>query len=254
MPEYASWLPDFIRPQVSIFPDAINLNLDHTTAEPTDKYCKTVLITADCSSADSLVALTRAFAKVAPAFPTWHLRIVGTTHSQFPIELDLVNDFKDPELSTRVHISEGGENLATKHAAELINIVAYDQKKYEKTILETIPSVIPNIVREERPDAKELFRYEQHNLLVNSEEWINELADALKRLMETSDLSKRSGAIAVTEAGAFEPDHVYDQWEHLLKEAALYRNEPERLFQEQYERDAERAMHARRMRHKLSGC
>jgi glycosyltransferase involved in cell wall biosynthesis len=110
---------------------------------------------------------------------------------------------------------------------------------------------LPSIGFSDCPGTNELIRHEVNGLLATAEDRVAGLEAVLRRLMSSPELRSRLGQKAFEDSKAFDPQKIYDQWEQLFYEAADYKNDPERLMREQMAIDAERALHAKRMRFRL---
>lgn len=193
-----------------------------------------------------------AFALLARRYPDWVLRVVGkepqweASHAK-----EVARMLDEHDLWERVEIVGPVEDVEAELGAAHIHAIASLSEGCPTVVLEAMAVGLPSVGFEDCPGTNELIQHEQNGLLATADDRVVGLAQALGRLMGDPGLRRDLGARAREDAQEFEPRRVYDLWESLLTEAAEYRDDPDRLFREQYAIDPERALHARRMRHKV---
>jgi glycosyltransferase involved in cell wall biosynthesis len=154
-------------------------------------------------------------------------------------------------LQDKVVVSGPTNDIFSEYAQSDIHVIPSLSEGCPTVVLEAMSMGVPSVGYEDCPGTNELIQHEINGLLAPSDDRVIGLELVLHQLMSSSDLRDRLGKQAFEDSKRFEPHKIYDQWEQLFIEAAEYKNDPERLFQEQLTIDPERAMHARRMRNKL---
>lgn len=252
MPGYADSLPEYVRPQVRAYPNPAYP--DGVLADPagTPDRRKTILCINGFKANKNLITLLRAFARLAPAFPDWDLKVVGSepewkaTH-----EREIAAFIKANGLRERVLISGPTDDIQREYAAAHIHVIASLSEGCPTVVLEAMAVGLPSVGFENCPGTNELIRHDISGLLAEAGDRVTGMETALRRLMANPELRQRFGDQAAADAWSYNPQSIYDQWEQMLYEAASYKGDVDRLFREQAAIDPERAMHARRMRSRL---
>lgn len=252
MPGYALSFPAYLRPQIRAY---VNPAFPQSTiATPGGKpgQRKTILNINGFKANKNLMALLQAFARLAATYSEWDLKIIGKApDTSVQSQAALLNFIEENNLRQRVVIEGPTDNLYPHYASAHVHVIPSLSEGCPTVVLEAMSVGLPSIGFADCPGTNELIRHESNGLLASVEDRVAGLEMALAHLMSSPALRTRLGCQALADSRAFDPTSIYNQWEQLLCEAAEYKKDPERLFQEQMAIDPEKAMHARRMREKL---
>ncbi|SEH08280.1 UDP-D-galactose:(glucosyl)lipopolysaccharide-1%2 C6-D-galactosyltransferase [Candidatus Venteria ishoeyi] len=168
-----------------------------------------------------------------------------------PYQIELFKFIEENNLVTRV-IWEGiKDDVFNEYATSHIHVLASLSEGCPTCILEAMSLGLPSIGFDDCPGTNELIKHNANGLLAKSDDRVAGLEVSLRRLMDSPSLCEYLGKQALLDSVNFDPQHTYNNWEQLFYDAATYKTNPDRLFQEQYSIDPEKAMHAKRMIKKL---
>ncbi|MDO0946705.1 glycosyltransferase family 4 protein [Chromohalobacter israelensis] len=248
MPGYVKSIPAFQQPSARGF--ANSARITDKRATPTEAYDGrwSILIVNGFKGNKNLKDLALAFCQIEKEFPEWDLRIVGKPPVwERPHLREIYKIFNDNKIWGRVSIVGPTEDIQKEYARSHIHVISSLSEGCPTVVLEAMAVGLPSIGFADCPGTNELIQHESNGLLVRESDRVNGLAGALARLIENSEERNKFGEQARVDAETFDPRKVYDQWESLLKEAATYKDDPDRLLREQKNVDYERALHADRM-------
>ncbi|WP_081647440.1 glycosyltransferase [Thioalkalivibrio sp. ALR17-21] len=252
MPGYADSFAAFQQPQIHAMPNSCpKVDVRACPDQSLDGRWRILLVNGFKDN-KNLVDAVAAFARLALQHPDWVLRVVGKAPSwEAPHAKQVAEILDENALWERFEIAEATDDIAAEYCGTHIHLIASLSEGCPTVVLEAMAAGLPSVGFEDCPGTNELIRHEENGLLARADDRVAGLAGALARLMADPEWRATLGRQAGQDAADFDPCHTYDQWEQLLTEAAGYRDNPDRLFREQYGLDPERALHARRMRHKI---
>jgi glycosyltransferase involved in cell wall biosynthesis len=250
MPDYASSFPEYVRPSIRAFPNPASPQ--QTVADPAGKAAerKIIINVGGMKKHKNLMTLLHAFARVAPTFPDWDIKVFGKCPDG-AYEREISGFVQDNGLMGRVKICGPVEDIFSEFATAHIHVIPSLSEGCPTCVLEAMAMGLPSIGFADCPGTNQLIRHEKNGLLASHEDRVTGLENALRQLMGSADIRVSMGRQALEDSGAFDPNHIYDQWETLFLDAAEYKKDPGRLMREQMAIDPERAMHVHRNRRKL---
>lgn len=252
MPGYADSFAAFQQPQIHAMPNSCpKVDVRACPDQSMDGRWRILLVNGFKAN-KNLVDAVAAFARLAPLHPDWVLRVVGKEPSwEAPHAKQVAEILDEHALWGRFEIAGATDDIAAEYCGAHIHLIASLSEGCPTVVLEAMAAGLPSVGFEDCPGTNELIRHEANGLLARADDRVAGLSAELGRLMVEPEWRATLGRQAGKDAADFDPCHTYDQWEQLLTEAAGYRDDPDRLFREQYEVDPERALHARRMRNKI---
>lgn len=157
--------------------------------------------------------LIAAFARVAPQFPEWRLRIVGegTLRSRLQSQVEAL------DLEDRVELPGAIANIGPVYDAASIVAVPSRYESFGIVTAEAMAHAVPVIGFADCPGTNELIVDEVNGLLVHGDDRVGAMSDGLARLMRSSDFRTQLGSAGPQRAALFAPEKVLDRWEQLLK-------------------------------------
>ena len=162
--------------------------------------------------------LIRAFARIAPRFPDWRLRILGEGHKRAELE-QLVADFA---LQDSIALPGTTRDIVAAYAEADIFILSSIYESFGLATLEAMAQQLPVVAFADCPATNELVVDGETGLLVApEEERADALADGMARLMSDPGMRTRMGEAGRTRAVAMAvADDAVDRWERLLQATA----------------------------------
>lgn len=252
MPDHALYFPEYIRQQVLAFPNPAFRQTTLANPAGHQKQRKKILNINGFNANKNLITLLQAFTQIASDFPDWDINVIGKAPNDTEPHTKAIYSFiEENKLQDRVMVCEPSDCIYTHYTDAHIHAIASLDEGCPTAVLEAMSVGLPSVGYSDSFGKNELIQHNLNGLLATSEDRVSGLKTALCNLMSSPEIRSRLGRRAFEDTIAYSPKHIYDQWEQLFYEAAEYKNNPERLFDEQVAIDPERAMHARRMRDKL---
>ena len=251
MPSFAGSFSAFQQSQIRAMPNgAPRIEGAANPGESKDGHWRILLINGRKAN-KNLLSAVRAFAEIAPLYPGWNLRVVDGPSWAGPYGRSVAKVLDEYSLWDRIEITNSTDKIFEEYLSAHIHLIASRSEGCPTVVLEAMAAGLPSIGFEDCPGTNELIRHERNGLLARADEPESGLAEALSQLMSDPLTRVKLGRQASKDATKFDSKRTYDLWETLLYEAAEYRENPTRLFEEQHEVDSERALHVRRMRQEI---
>jgi glycosyltransferase involved in cell wall biosynthesis len=252
MPKYVNSFPDYIRRQVRGFSNpAFPQHRIAKHEKCTDKE-KIIVCIGGMKKNKNFTELLKAFILLKEEFPKWKINIFGKdTSDNTPYIAEIKRLICENSLHERVLICGPSDDIIGELARSDLHIISSLEEGCPTCVLEAMSVGLPSIGFAECAGTNELIVDGVNGLLASSEDRVQSLALAMRKLMTSEKLRSTYGAKALADSKSFVPDVTYDQWEKLFYEASSYKNKPEKLFLEQMQINPELALHSRRMLHNL---
>lgn len=160
----------------------------------------------------SLDWLLRAWAVLAPEFPTWRLRLYG----EGPLRADLQRLIDELGIGSSARL----EGITADPEAALrrgkIYAVTSQYEGLPLTIAEAAQAAVPTVSFDCAPGIRELIEDGVDGIVV-PQNHLAALVEGLRRLMQDEALRERMGERALEHAARFQLDHVLDRWEDEMR-------------------------------------
>ena len=160
--------------------------------------------------------LIAAFARLAPLFPDWTLRIVG----EGPLRPALERQALDERVSERVALPGATANVDAEYLGAQLFVMPSSYESFGLATAEALAHGLAAVGFADCPGTNELIVDGENGLLVSGPDPIEALAEGLGRLMASPEERARMSAAAPRRLAAFAPERVLDIWEGLLAELA----------------------------------
>lgn len=157
--------------------------------------------------------LIRAFARLAPHFPEWNLRIVGEGHLRTHLE----NLAKELNLKERVSLPGLTQNIDKEYETASIFVMPSRYESFGLATAEAMSHGLPVIGFVDCPGTNEIIKDGINGFLIESKDRVASLAAALLPLMEYQELRKRLGKKGKESLGSFTLENVATRWESFLR-------------------------------------
>lgn len=249
MPLYANSFPSYIKPNIRTFsnPAFPQSKLADLSNKNGDK--KVIINVGGIKANKNLITLLRAFETLTQDFPDWVLKVFGkTAEGKQPHKLEIREFIKQKNLQDKVIICGPTDNIFSEFASSQFHVISSLSEGCPTCVLEAMATGVPSIGFADCSGTNELINDRKNGILASPNDRVQNLSLSMRELMESEELRIELGSQALKDSKSFAPNTIYDQWESLFFEAAEYKRDSDRLFQEQMEIDSERAMHAMRMR------
>jgi glycosyltransferase involved in cell wall biosynthesis len=157
--------------------------------------------------------LIDAWARLAPQFPNWHLRIVG----EGPLRSSLEEQAARLGLSASVSLPGMVQDVAAEYRAASIFVLPSRFEGFPNALLEAMACGCTPIATSDAGASGEVIQPEVNGILVPTEN-SEALSDALSQLMLDSKLRQRYSSEAATVAARYAPDRIFRLWRQILME------------------------------------
>ncbi len=160
--------------------------------------------------------LVEAFAKVASDFPNWEVHLWGDTYDKAYVAMvrGLIRKYG---LERRIFMKGTTRDMDAVWDNTDIFAFPSHHEGFGLALAEALGAGIPAVGYRSCPAVNELIHDNDNGFLVD--DGVEPLAIALKMLMADASLRKRLGAGAIKSMELFRPDHVWAEWDRLIKMA-----------------------------------
>lgn len=169
-------------------------------------------------------ALLRAFARIAPEFPQWRLRIIG----EGPLRPELERLIDALDLKSKVAMPGVTAEIGKEYRAAEAFVISSRYEAFGLVTAEAMAHGLPVVGFADCPGTNELIEANHTGLLVTpGSDRVVSLAQTLSGLLADPALRRTLGAAgrqAMSER--FSPRHACDQWERLLQSLCGTRTSP----------------------------
>ena len=253
MPSYVSSFPEYLRFKVRGFPNASFVNMSELEGEISHEQ---YIISVNGMKANkNMLTLIKAFHLLLKTHPTLKLIDIGKGPEGLEAhKKEIIDYIKLNNLSDNVIFVGPVDNPLNYLKNSLFHVIASLSEGCPTVVLEAMAVGIPSVGFEDCPGTNELITHERNGILVSSNNRVDSLMRGMRRLLNNPRLIKRLGKQALLDSESYTVKSVYDQWEKLFLEMASYKYKPNRIFDEQFFNSPERALHAERMKNRLSSA
>lgn len=159
--------------------------------------------------------LIYAFARIAPRFPDWCLRIVG--HG--PLMDRLRAEAKLLGVAPVVQLPGVVENVADEYRRAQLFALPSVYESFPNGLAEALAHGLPAVGFAYCPGTNDLIANGVNGLLASDGDRVTELARALEELMSAPERRRQMAAAAVESVKPYGLQSVIDKWEQLLRSA-----------------------------------
>ena len=212
-----SGYPTSVKANMMVMPNPIEkptLQIDKVLS----KSNRTILNVGRLDTEKDHAILIQAFSKIAPAFPTWQLKIVGDG----PLRKDLEELIEALDLQDKVTLPGVTKAIDTEYASADIFVISSTYEAFGLVTAEAMSHSLPVVGFADCPGTNKLIENNVSGVLVEPEDdRIEALADALSNLIRNPVLQERLGKAGQVQIKSLcSTEQVCDQWEALLMASA----------------------------------
>lgn len=161
--------------------------------------------------------LVDAFARLAPAFPDWDLRIVG----EGKLRDDLQAQVDRLGLHSRVDLAGTTRDVDAEYAAAQLFAIPSAYESFGLATAEALAHGLPAIGFADCPGTNEIVTHGLNGLLVSGTPRAEALANGLAELMGNAEARHKLGRAAPASVSRYGLESVVDSWEVLLRRVAV---------------------------------
>lgn len=158
--------------------------------------------------------LIEAFALLAERYPKWQVELWGEIKKQDYYE-HICQFVKEHHLTKRIHLMGTTPNV--QEQLQQADIFAFPSsfEGFPLALTEAMATGLPSVGFRSADAVKDLIVNGHNGILC--EDGVSAFADGLERLMQNQSLRVKMGRQAVQDMKAYEPEHIWDQWQRLIE-------------------------------------
>ena len=153
--------------------------------------------------------LIQAFARLAPDFPEWTLRILGEGELRETLER-LVEDLG---LDDRVQMPGATGRIGAEYGAAKIFAIASIYEGFGLVTAEASSHGLPCIGFVDCPGTNDIITDGENGILVSTDDRVGNLAQGLRQMMTDGALRERMGRKGIENMTRYKLEKVLDRWE-----------------------------------------
>lgn len=210
LPEYRDFYSAALQAKTLVLPNAVPQIAPTILAETTRG--KTVMAVGRLATVKRHDLLIEAWARIAPDFPDWDLRIYG----EGPLKADLAARIARHGL-TNVHLMGHQQNVAECYLQASILAHPAEFEGFPLAVTEALASGLPVVGFEDCSGLNRLVQDDRTGILVSAKgDRLADYSAALAGLMGDPERIRRLGAAGPASMADYAPAAVIDLWEAML--------------------------------------
>ena len=210
---YPEAYPAYLRPKITVIPNAIRQAERFATPEGGSEMQKTLLCVGRLGYQKNQLVLLEAFARIADDFPAWRLVLAGEGEGRTEIEAKI----KTLGLDERVQMLGAVKDVSSLYAAAYVLCIPSRWEGFPNVLGEALAHGLPSVGFEGCGGVRDLIVHGENGVLAEGMDNAHNLSEALKIIMADDEGRKAMGKAAVSSMQQYAPEKIYDQWEGFLK-------------------------------------
>lgn len=237
-------LPNILKAQVRAFPNAFKAQPQNQEKHIKNTSKFRIINIGGLKPNKNILPLIDAFLNISHNYLNWELVVFSTTYKNKRGER-YVKKIKDHVTSKKaqgmVKFFPETDEIDREYALSDIHAITSTSEGFGNCVAEAMTHGLPNIGLACCPGVNSLIEHGVNGLLVSSDsDIVLGLENALKTLMDSTELRKRLGNAGRRKAQEFNPELINQKWLDIIYEAASYKDS-DKLFTEQLAFDEELA-------------
>ncbi|HCW86541.1 MAG TPA: hypothetical protein DGT53_00335 [Dialister sp.] len=174
-----------------------------------------IICVGNISGTKQQFMLAEAFAKLVADFPDWTLEFWGADRSPYAIHMR--KWVEKNHLSDVIHMNGKTDHVEDVYAEADIFCLPSRGEGFSLALSEAMAAGLPAVGFSDCTGVSDLIENRKSGLLVTRS--VDELAGALKELMNHPALRKTMGDVGRQAMKQYAPEHIWHQWERVLEKA-----------------------------------
>ena len=211
-----NYYPSFIRKKTSIIYNPVNDEVFHQIENgelkiENSERLNRIISVGRLTEQKNQKMMIRAFAKIVNEFPNWQLAIYG----EGPLRQSLQMIIDNLQLKDRVLLPGRTDNVIGELRRSKIFCLSSDFEGMSNAMIEAICIGLP-IVTTNVSGVSELVDDGKNGYVVPCGD-VDQLAQALQKVMSNNDMQKTMSESNLKKADIFKLDNIVNQWEQLIQ-------------------------------------
>jgi glycosyltransferase involved in cell wall biosynthesis len=199
--------------KIHVLPNTVNLAMFDGVAEKTPKEPPVLLSVGRLMAEKNHLDLVHAFARLAPIFPEWTLRLVGEGELRPMLEAEVAK----LGLVPRIALPGVSRDVASEYANASIVVLPSIYESFGLVAAEALASGRPVVAFECCTGVAEMVVNNVNGQLVSVQgDRVSNLCSSLEELMGNADQRRRLGAAGPGSVRRFAINSALDAWESFL--------------------------------------
>lgn len=217
-----NYYPSFIRMKTSIIYNPVNDEVFHQIENGEMKIengerLNRIISVGRLTEQKNQKMMIRAFSKIANEFPKWQLAIYG----EGPLRENLESEVESLGLNGKVLFPGRTEHVIDELRESKIFCLSSDFEGMSNAMIEAICIGLP-IVTTNVSGVSELVDDGKNGYVVPCDD-VEQLAQALQKVMSNNDMQKTMSESNLKKADIFKLDNIVNQWEQLIQKVVQER-------------------------------
>jgi len=212
--------PEPLRRRMVIIPNPVRAG-SGAVADASRDGAKTLLAVGRLEGQKDHATLVSAFARLAPRYPDWRLRIVGEGVLRPQLEAQI----GELGLGGRAELPGAIPAIDAEYRNAQLLAVPSHYESFGLVTAEGLAHGLPVVGFADCPGTNELIEDGVNGVLVDGSDRPSALAAGLERLMGSAEERARMAAAAPASIARFAPGPIIERWEALLGELAEQRTD-----------------------------
>lgn len=157
--------------------------------------------------------LIQAFARLAPDFPEWTLRILGEGELRETLE----HMVEDLGLGDRVQMPGATDRIGAEYSAAQIFAISSIYEGFGLATAEASSHGLPCIGFADCPGTNDIITDGENGVLVSTDDRVGNLAQGLRQMMTDGALRERMGRKGIENMMRYSLEKVLDRWEEQIR-------------------------------------
>lgn len=204
-----------------------------------------------CKPNKNIFPLLKAFRNVITTYPDWELHIYSKQQKQSKYYKEIISFLTYNNLLKSVILHKPTVLIHEKYDESAFHVITSESESLSLAVAESMCHGIPSIGFAHCPGVNRLIKNEKNGILVKGgDNEIENLEKAITLLIKNKDLRLKLGHQAFDDASSFNPEKIYNMWEHIFDEALQYKK-TNLLTEKHLQNDREVALHYLRIKQNI---
>lgn len=252
MPNYVDSFPDYIKPQVRAFYNAV-LPVRKAPLFTPVSGSKTLINVGGMKENKDIRPLILAFATLADEFADWNVKVFSHVSDGADAYLTQIKQLIDEQgLAQRFLLMGPTDDMYSEYENAHLHVITSLSEGNPMCVCEAMSHGIPSIGFEDCSGTNQLIKHQRNGYLASATDRVSSLCHWMRQIMTAESTRTALGEQAYADSADFDKNTVYRHWEGLFDDLYRYKDKAADLLAAQCDIDRESALHSKRMLNKLS--